>query len=92
MQHQTGIDELLYHCIKDRGDQISYAIAKMVIANALPFSLVESPYFVDMVQALNKAYVKVRRFMALIQRVDDWLTGYTETWLIDNLIGKVRNI
>ena len=29
----------------------------MVIANALPFSLVESAYFVVMVQSLNKVYI-----------------------------------
>ena len=36
---------------KDRGDQISYTTAKMVIENSLPFSLVKSPYFIEMVQS-----------------------------------------
>ena len=59
--HQRGIDDVFNHCTKEIIDQIMYAIAKMFTTNALPFSLVESPYFIEMIRALNVAYVKYLR-------------------------------
>lgn len=44
------------------------------------------------VTADNMSTGKVDRIMINIQRNDDRFTGYTDKWLTNNIIGKVKNI
>ena len=53
----TLMNTYVDYCSEERVEIINKAIAKYLTANALPFSTIESPFFIEMIESLNKAYV-----------------------------------
>ena len=45
------------NCTEDCADQINQSICRFLVANALPFQTTESPFFTEMIEALNMAYI-----------------------------------
>ena len=52
------ISQYTHSCSQDQANQIIFALMKLLTAYALPFTLVESVFFISFVRLLNSAFVR----------------------------------
>ena len=54
---QPTIDSRFHKCSLERAKMITRFLTKFIVFNAIPFTIVQSESFIEMIEALNKAYL-----------------------------------
>ena len=57
-QMQKSVSEFADHCTSARAERINHAITEFLVGCALPFSIVNTIFFINMISCLNTAYLK----------------------------------
>jgi len=58
MKGTGNISQYTHSCSQDQANQFIFALMQLLAAHALPFTLVESVFFISFVRLLNSAFVR----------------------------------